>query len=262
MTFRLSARGASDKGEHRATNQDAAFAASWAAGVADGVGGGPAGDLASAAFVHRLVSAPMHLTASEELVARVREANWDLRAHVERDPSLRGMATTFTALFAASGDRLLLAHTGDSRGYLLRDGIFSRQTRDDSYVQALVDRGLITPEEAQNHPRRNIITASLGGGESDSVGVIECPYAYGDRWLLCSDGVSDYVPEDEITRLLASGTPGEAAEAIVGTALAAGTLDNATAVVCDIVEGTADGDERPAFYGAAAGRFDEDLDIA
>lgn len=204
----------------------------------------------------------MHLTTADELVVRVREANWDLRAHVERDPSLRGMATTFTALFAASEDRLLLAHTGDSRGYLLREDVFSRQTRDDSYVQALVDRGLITPEQAQNHPRRNIITASLGGSEDDSVGVIECPYEFGDRWLLCSDGVSDYVPEEELARLLGEGSPDEAAQRIVDTALEAGTLDNATAVVCDIVDGAADGEERPAFYGAAEGRFDEDIEIA
>lgn len=262
MTFRLLACGASDPGEHRASNQDAAFSASWAAGVADGVGGGPAGDLASAVFVHRLVSAPIHLTTSDELIARVREANWDLRAHVERDPSLRGMATTFTALFTASEDRLLLAHAGDSRGYLLRGGVFSRQTRDDSYVQALVDRGLITAEQAVNHPRRNIITASLGGSEDDSVGVIECPYEFGDRWLLCSDGVSDYVPEPELARLLAAGAPQEVADAIVQMALTAGTLDNATAVVCDIAEGSADGAERPSFYGAAAGRFNEDIDIA
>ncbi len=131
---------------------------------------------------------------ADGLLVRIREANWDIRAHVERDPALQGMATTFTGIFLSVSGELLLAHTGDSRAYLLRDGEFTRETRDDSYVQALVDHGIIPPEAAQAHPRRNIITASLGGAEGDVVSVAERPPVTGDRWVLCSDGLTDYVP--------------------------------------------------------------------
>ncbi len=146
MPVRLITAAASDAGAHRPTNQDAAFAASWGAAVADGVGGGPSGDLASAALVHRLVATSGRSMDADGLLVRIREANWDIRAHVERDPALEGMATTFTGIFLSTTGDLLLAHTGDSRAYLLRDGEFSRETRDDSYVQALVDHGIIPPE--------------------------------------------------------------------------------------------------------------------
>ncbi|MCK6065008.1 MULTISPECIES: PP2C family protein-serine/threonine phosphatase [Microbacterium] len=260
MPIRLSAAAVSDIGSHRATNQDAAFTASWGAAVADGVGGGPSGDLASAALVHRLVAGPVGASDAEALLVRIREANWDLRAHVLRDPSLQGMSTTFTGLFVGAGGSLLVAHTGDSRGYLLRDGWFTRETRDDSYVQALVDSGLLAPEAAATHPRRNIITASLGGGEEDVVSVSERQPVVGDRWLLCSDGVTDYAPETEVAALLAAGrSPRDTAAEIVAYALQAGSADNVTAVVCDVVDDSADA-TGPVFFGSAAGYFTEDVE--
>ncbi|MBZ4486620.1 protein phosphatase 2C domain-containing protein [Microbacterium sp. cx-55] len=262
MSIRLNPAVVSDIGPHRASNQDAAFTASWGAAVADGVGGGPSGDLASAALVHRLVPGPMRITEPEELLARIREANWDLRAHVRRDPSLQGMATTFTGIFVTPDDRLLLAHTGDSRAYVLRHAQLLRQTRDDSYVQALVDSGLLAPEAAASHPRRNIITASLGGGEEDVVSVAEREAVVGDRWLLCSDGVSDYLDDEEIgLTLLRHRDVGSAAEALVALALDSGSRDNVTAVICDVVDGLADLHERAAFAGSAAERFQEQLDV-
>lgn len=264
MAYVLRAAAVSDTGPHRATNQDAAFTSPWGAAVADGVGGGPSGDLASAALVHRLVAGRGDATDPEALAVRIREANWDLRAHVERDPSLRGMATTFTGLFLGAGGELLLAHSGDSRAYLLRGRWFTRETRDDSYVQTLVDHGLLAPEAAASHPRRNIITASLGGAENDTVSVTPRDLRSGDRWLLCSDGVTDYLPELEVVGLLdGAASPHEAAAGIVALALDAGTLDNATAVVCDVVD-----DDRtpvaptPVFYGSAARFFAEDVDTA
>lgn len=262
MPIRLNAAAVSDRGLYRDTNQDAAFTASWGAAVADGVGGGPSGDLASAALVHRLVAGSRLAPDADGLLERIRLANWDLRAHVERDPSLRGMSTTFTGLFLGGGETLLLAHSGDSRGYLLRDGWFSRETRDDSYVQALVDHGLLAPEAAASHPRRNIITASLGGGEDDTVSVSERPALDGDRWLLCSDGVTDYVPEADVAALLRdSADPAEAARRIVAFALDAGTRDNVTAVVCDVVADAA-APTAPVFSGSAARFFAEDVDTA
>ncbi|MGP3535061.1 PP2C family protein-serine/threonine phosphatase [Microbacterium sp. RD1] len=263
MPIRLRAAAVSDIGPHRSTNQDAAFTASWGAAVADGVGGGPSGDLASAALVHRLVAGGETAPDAEELLVRIREANWDLGAHVRRDPALQGMATTFTGLFVGGrGQTLLLAHSGDSRGYLLRDGWFSRETRDDSYVQALVDSGLLAPEAAASHPRRNLITASLGGGEDDIVSVTERDALVGDRWLLCSDGVTDYLPEADIARLLAqTDEPRDAAAALVALAVEAGTLDNVTAVVTDVMA-DAGAPSGPVFSGSAASYFAEDVDTA
>jgi serine/threonine protein phosphatase PrpC len=263
VPIRLRAAAVSDVGVHRDTNQDAAFTAPWGAAVADGVGGGPSGDLASAALVHRLVAAGTLIPDPETLVIRIREANWDIRAHVERDPALQGMATTFTGLFLGASGDLLVAHTGDSRAYLLRDGWFTRETRDDSYVQALVDHGLLAPEAAASHPRRNIITASLGGGENDTISVQERQPLLGDRWLLCSDGLTDYVPELDIVELLrTAATSADAAADIVALALEAGTRDNVTAVVCDVVDDADDDDERAVFYGSAARHFAEDVETA
>lgn len=260
--MQLHAAAASDVGPHRSVNQDAAFTASWGAAVADGVGGGPSGDLASAALVHRLVAGQGRFSDTDTLVVRLRQANWDLRALVERDPALQGMATTFTGIFVAEPGGLLLAHAGDSRAYLLRDAAMTRQTRDDSYVQALVDRGLIAPEQAASHPRRNVITASFAGSEHDLIGVAEVAAQPGDRWLLCSDGLTDYVPEDLVGEALAVASgPDAAAAAILRLALDAGTRDNITAIVCDVVEGAPAG-EMPVFAGSAATRFVEGLESA
>jgi serine/threonine protein phosphatase PrpC len=260
--MRLRSAGVSHVGAHRSVNQDAAFAASWGAAVADGVGGGPSGDLASAALIHRLVAGRVSVPDAEALGVRIREANWDLRAHTERDSSLRGMATTFTGIFLSETGHVLLAHTGDSRGYLLRSGALSRETRDDSFVQALVDHGLIAAEAAATHPRRNVITASLAGAEEDDAHIVDRVPQEGDRWLLCSDGVTDYLPDDELRRILGdAGSPHEAATAIVRAALHADTRDNVTAVVCDVERAAEPGaSDRPLFLGAAAERFCEELD--
>jgi len=252
-------------GPHRTVNQDAAFTAPWGAAVADGVGGGPAGDLASAALVHAVAASRPDGIEPAQLQTIVRLANWDLGAHVRRDPSLSGMATTFTGLFFSDHGELLLAHTGDSRAYLLREGVLEQQSRDDSLVQALVDQGIVTLEDAATHPRRNIITASLSGADRDAATVAVQEAVVGDRWLLCSDGLSDYVPADEIRmRLQDHADPAAAAAACVAIALEAGTRDNVTAVVCDVVADVSSGGGRPqaSFYGAAAARFVEELDSA
>ena len=126
-------------------------------------------------------------------------ANWDLRAHVERDPALYGMATTFTGLFVSHSGDAPASRTPVTRARIASaTACFAQQTRDDSYVQALVDRGLVAAADAASHPRRNLITASLSGGERDAVGRASSTTAVdGDRWLLCSDGLSDYVPDAE-----------------------------------------------------------------
>lgn len=260
---RLRAAAYSDVGPYRTTNQDAAFTADWGAAVADGVGGGPAGDLASAAFLHRLAAGRLDDLWAEQLAVVVRAANWDLRALVERDPSLNGMATTFTGLFVARDGRLLLAHTGDSRAYRLREGRLEQLSRDDSLVQALVDQGLVSVEDAISHPRRNLITASLSGAELDAATVAEHDAAEGDRWLLCSDGLTDFVTDEAIRAvLLAHPEPATAARACVQLALDAPTRDNVTVIVCDVTRGQDDAHSpsQSSFYGSAAERFMEGLE--
>lgn len=250
MLICLQSASHSDIGPHRSTNQDSAFTSAWGAAVADGVGGGPAGDLASGAIIHRFAAGLHGPLDAEELLTRLRVANWDLRAHVERDSTLSGMATTFTGIFASRHGGLILAHTGDSRAYRLRRGVIARQTRDDSFVQELVDRGLMTPQEAAQHPQRNVITASLHGGEDDVIAIAEVTTLPGDRWLLCSDGVSDYVTDAELAALLKAPRPEDAAAAVVTHALRGGSRDNVTAVVCDVVSPD-QADPATRFSGAA-----------
>lgn len=264
MTLALRAVAVSEGGSHRASNQDAAFTAAWGAGVADGVGGEPAGDLASAAYVHRLAAALSSPLDRVTLAARLRIANGDLRALVERDRSLEGMATTFTGLFSSSTGGLLLAHAGDSRAYRLRDGELTRETRDDSFVQLLVDSGVVRAADAASHPHRNLITASLRGGDDDAVAILDREGRQGDRWLLCSDGLTDYLPEQEVAALLGEGDVADAARALVDFALQAGSRDNVSAVVCDVVAAAGAGltAAAPTFAGSAAERFAEGLESA
>ena len=223
--------------------------------VADGVGGGPAGDLASAAIVHRIAAGRLRVRDEADLLGVLRVANWDLAAHCRRDPALSGMATTLTGLVVAADGGILLAHSGDSRAYRLRAGELTKQTRDDSFVQALVEQGIIAEQEALTHPRRNVVTASLSGRADDGITVRPADADSGDRWLLCSDGVTDCVPEPELLPALVPGTPAEAADAIAELALAGGSHDNVTAVVCDVSPGEVGAREEPVFHGAAAARF-------
>lgn len=263
MVLSLSAAVLSDIGPRRSGNEDAAFVAPFAAAVADGVGGGPAGEIAAAALIHRVASSSRDVESVDRVRALLRWSNWDIGARAREDPAVAGMATTFTGLFL-SGSGLFLAHVGDSRGYLLRDGSLSRQTRDDSWVQHLVDSGLISPRDALTHPRRNIVTASFEGDprDGDALTVTRLEPRAGDRWLLCSDGISDYLPHDVLNDVLSAHTAADtAANALVTMAIEAGTHDNVTAVICDLVDGEVL-DGRPLFAGAAAEHFAEDVAIA
>lgn len=264
MSLHLSAAVLSDTGPRRSSNEDAAFVAPFAAAVADGVGGGPAGEIASASLIHRVAPSSRHIDSVEDARTLLSWSNADLAARARDDPAMAGMATTFTGIFLTD-QAVFLAHVGDSRGYLLRDGRLRRQTRDDSWVQHLVDAGHITPGEAASHPRRNVVTASLHGDptDRDAIAVSRLDARVGDRWLLCSDGVSDYVPDDLLLASLAAHVePEEASDVLVELALAAGTHDNATAVVCDILPGGVQADAQAAFAGSAAEFFAEDIAIA
>jgi serine/threonine protein phosphatase PrpC len=253
MSLRLRTGVVTDLGLIRSNNEDAVHVGTRLLAVADGIGGAPAGELASDIVIRTLRGlddAPADADPEEALRAALDDANRQIGEAAEADPARQGMGTTVTALLV-TGDRLALLHVGDSRGYLLRDGRLARLTRDDTFVQELVDRGLISAEEARDHPQRSIITQAVQGGEFAATVTLLTPQA-GDRYLLCSDGLSDYVVDDAIERAMAlCPEPQLCAERLVRLALRAGAPDNVTVVVCDIV--LAEVSERNGLFGVPAG---------
>jgi serine/threonine protein phosphatase PrpC len=222
----------------RPDNQDAGLAAARVIAVADGVGGSFGGATAAGLVIDRLgAAADLARPDAPDLVGSVEAATADLAAALTRDPALAGMATTLTAAALTSGGRLVLAHVGDSRGYLLRRGELIRLTTDHSLVQALIDSGAITLEQARVHPMRSVVLAALRGRPEDLAGVTvrALPVQPGDRLLLCTDGLSGAVPEVALREVLAAeASPADTVRRLLQTALARSTGDNATAVVADV----------------------------
>lgn len=238
--LRFSGAGVTDVGSARVNNEDSAYVSPYVALVADGVGGAVAGEVASATVASVLaagVPARPHRDPVALLVDLVGQAVRRLRDEAAACPDRAGMATTLTAL-ATDGTRVALAHAGDSRAYLLRDRRLLRISRDHTYVQGLLDEGLITPEGAGQHPWRHVVTRSLPGGrESGPPDVGEVDVAVGDRLLVCSDGLTDVVPEARIAEVLELADARSAAGRLVVDALAAGAPDNVTCVVLDVLDG-------------------------
>ncbi|MFC5927893.1 PP2C family protein-serine/threonine phosphatase [Micromonospora vulcania] len=240
MTLKLRSVGTSDRGLIRSGNQDALHAGTWLVAVADGMGGMAAGDLASALTIDAV--APLDLETPEDaLVAALQGgialATARIRQAVTEDPERQGMGTTLTALlFARTGSCLALAHIGDSRAYLYREGVLKQITRDDTFVQMLVDQGVITADQASSHPRRAVVTQALQGDDVSPAYSTMVPRA-GDRWLLCSDGLSNVVRPDTLAEVLA-GHPdrAECARKLIDLALHAGGPDNITVAVADVVQ--------------------------
>jgi len=240
MTLKLRSVGTSDRGLIRSGNQDALHAGTWLVAVADGMGGMAAGDLASSLTIDAV--APLDVETPEDaLVAALQEgialATARIRQAVADDPERQGMGTTLTALlFARTGSCLALAHVGDSRAYLFREGVLKQVTRDDTFVQMLVDQGVITADQASSHPRRAVVTQALQGEDVSPSYATMVPRA-GDRWLLCSDGLSNVVRPDTLAEVL-TGYPDRSACAgkLIDLALHAGGPDNVTVVVADVVE--------------------------
>lgn len=256
----------SDVGPVRKNNQDSGYAGARLLVVADGIGGQAAGDLASSLVVQTMRRLDEPLDGSDgahepapdvvqALAGAVHRANDRLAEVIEDDPSVEGMGTTLTAL-VVDGDRVGLAHVGDSRGYLLRDGALTRLTTDHTFVQQLIDEGRITEDEARTHPHRSLIMRALDGRHSVEPDLSVPDLHVGDRVLLCSDGLSSYVDEETIASTLADGTIDLAATELVRLALVARTTDNVTCVVGEIVETGAatddDADAEPLLVGAAA----------
>ncbi|MEV4478235.1 PP2C family protein-serine/threonine phosphatase [Micromonospora coxensis] len=240
MTLKLRSVGTSDRGLIRSGNQDALHAGAWLVAVADGMGGMAAGDLASRIAMDAI--APLDVETPEDALVAALQGGIELateriRQAVAEDPERQGMGTTLTALlFARTGSCLALAHVGDSRAYLFREGTLKQITRDDTFVQMLVDQGLISPDEAASHPRRAVVTQALQGEEVSPSYATMVPWA-GDRWLLCSDGLSNVVRPDTLAEVLAE-TPDRdiCARRLIDLALRAGGPDNVTVLIADIVE--------------------------
>jgi protein phosphatase len=243
LTLEHAAR--TDVGHVRDHNEDALFASPRLVAIADGVGGHAAGEVASRAAVEELVLLDKsRLTAPlpSALAAAVAAGNDRIGFIAGCRPQTAGMSTTLTAVaLDDDAEGYAVANIGDSRTYLLRDGVLTRLTRDDSYVQALIDRGLIAPEDVRRHPQRSVVMEVLDGRPGRAARVETHPAREGDRLLLCSDGLSDDVDDDAIGEALAIPDRDAAADRLVELALSAGGRDNVSVIVADVVRGGAAG---------------------
>lgn len=230
----------SDVGTVRANNQDSSFAGEHLIAICDGMGGHAGGDTASSIAIRSLAHIEQDDTGGDvEVISRMMETSV-MAAHdaivgkAKRERKLAGMGTTVTAVALVAG-YWVVAHIGDSRAYLLRDGHLSRITCDHSYAQHLIDTGRITPAEAKNHPQRNVVMRVLGDFDIDPHPDISIRKAHpADRWLLCSDGLCGVLEDSTIKETMtALADQGECAQRLVQMALRAGSTDNVTAVIAD-----------------------------
>ena len=240
---------ATDIGRVRKANEDSFLAESPLFAVADGMGGHRGGEVASNLALDTV--AAMHLRGEGTLADQVREANRVVFARSSEDLKVAGMGTTLTAALI-DGDGLHLAHVGDSRAYLLRAGSLRQLTEDHTLVNRMVKAGEITREEAAVHPHRNVVTRALGTEPEIPVDEQSVALLEGDRILLCSDGLTGMVTEDQIQAIMESADdPQQAADRLIRAANRAGGIDNTTAVVLDVREGSDEG-TAPANTRAAA----------
>jgi len=236
LTLRYAAR--SDRGLIRSGNQDSVYAGPRLLAVADGMGGMAAGDVASNIVIATMAPLDEDVAGNamiDALRGAVDLSNQQIRDAVEANPSMEGMGTTLTAMLF-SGSKMGLVHIGDSRAYLLRDGEFAQITKDDTYVQMLVDEGRITLEEANSHPQRSLLTRALDGRDADpeySVRQVKT----GDRYLICSDGLSGVVSFETIESTVREYVdPNQCASRLIELALRGGGPDNITVIISDITD--------------------------
>lgn len=256
MTLTLRYAAISDRGLIRSGNQDSVYAGPRLIAVADGMGGMAAGDLASSIVISTLAVLDEDVPRGEltaALADAVEEANARIRSTVEENPAMEGMGTTLTA-FLFSGSSLGMIHIGDSRAYRLRGQVLTQVTKDDTYVQMLVDEGQLSADEAETHPQRSLLLRALGSHEVEPT-FADLDVVPGDRLLLCSDGLSGVVSDETIADTLRQvRDPHEAADRLVQLALRGGGPDNVTVLVADIIEGDITESEPIVAGAAAAGR--------
>ncbi len=221
----------------RASNQDALLlnpGKNDLYGVADGMGGHKGGDIASLMAVSLVRRFLYGLKPSKDNLKKgIEEANLMIYEEQLYRPDLNGMGTTLTVIWEDK-KRILLGHVGDSRAYRLRDGLIQQISQDHSMVAELVRDGLLTPEEARRHPYRNIITRALGTSETVEVDISEFDKRTGDIYLICSDGLSEYVQEDQMHKILSEHELEEAADLFLNLALEGGGRDNISLVIAEV----------------------------
>jgi serine/threonine protein phosphatase PrpC len=243
--MRLVFAAATDVGRMRKNNEDSYLSAQPVAAVADGMGGHSAGEVASAIAIEELTALrdrgpwENETAATDDLKQAILRANRRIREMAARDRRLSGRGTTLVALLE-DGDMVHVANVGDSRGYLLRQGELSQVTVDHSLVQELVDDGRLSPEDAERHPQRSVITRALGIDPEVEFDLFTYKLQVGDRLLLCSDGLSDVVEPAQIRKvLLRVPSAKRAARELVSVANANGGPDNITVIVVDAVDESA-----------------------
>lgn len=253
LTLRFTAR--TDVGLRRSSNQDSGYASSRLIAVADGMGGAAAGDLASATALNivRTVDRELSDDPRAALLQVVRDANRRLGEIAAVDPSVDGMGTTMEAMLW-TGEHFVTAHIGDSRAYRLRDGKLTQLSHDHTFVQSLVDEGKLTHTEARVHPHRSLLLRVLLGRADNEPDIGQVDGKLGDRYLLCSDGLTDMVSDETIAATLAMDDIDQAAERLIELALAGGGLDNVTVVIGELVEADDASPGKPQLVGAAADR--------
>ncbi|WP_033436266.1 PP2C family protein-serine/threonine phosphatase [Saccharothrix sp. NRRL B-16314] len=257
MTLVLRYAARSDRGLVRSNNQDSVYAGPRLLALADGMGGHAAGEVASKVVIAAL--APLDDDEpGDDLLGQLRDAvisgNGAISELVQSDPDLDGMGTTLTAVLFA-GTRLGMVHIGDSRAYMLRNGVFTQITHDDTFVQSLIDEGRITEEEAATHPQRSLLLRALTGHEVEPRLMVR-EARPGDRYLLCSDGLSGVVSMETLDEAIRIPDPQTCADRMIELALKGGGPDNVTVVVADVVD--VDFGEDAPIVGGAAGDGSED----
>ena len=235
-----SAAGVTDTGRRRLRNEDAFICEPPLFAVADGMGGARAGEIAAGLAAAALEEAGAETRGAEGITALLVEANRRIWERSVQDPATAGMGTTVTAaLLDAATGTVGVAHVGDSRAYRLRGGALEQLTTDHSLVAELVESGVLSPEEAERHPQRSAITRALGTEATVDVDAFTVDAELGDVFLICSDGLSNMVSDDEIAAVVseARGSLADAGEALVSAANAHGGEDNITVVLFEIVAG-------------------------
>jgi serine/threonine protein phosphatase PrpC len=258
---RLDFSAISDVGRVRKDNQDSGYVGPYLVVVCDGVGGAARGDIASSTAIAQLrkldETPPAPQISEADLLGLVRSALQ--RAHdriaelVDQNPALSGTSTTATLALFDGDHRVGMGHVGDSRAYLFRDGELSQLTHDHTFVQTLIDEGRITEADARVHPHKNLILHAIDGNHELEPDLFVLDLQPGDRLLLCSDGCSGVLEAGRLADILSSGSPDYAAVELVRASLEAGSSDNVTCLVAEVVVGSpADVTATPLLVGAAA----------
>ena len=231
-----------DTGRRRLGNEDAYVSKAPFFAIADGMGGAQAGEVAAGLAAAALEEGEPR--SAEEIVELIEEANRRIWERSLQDPETAGMGTTLTAaLVDAESGTVVIGHVGDSRAYLYRDGHLEQLTTDHSLVVELVESGILTPEEAENHPQRSAITRAVGTEPTVQVDAFTVEAETGDLYLICSDGLTDMLTADEVEEILEKAPdPARAARELVGAANARGGEDNITVVLFEMTDVEVSGD--------------------